>query len=208
MTDKGNYFFQIALLTKEVVMNKRISYLLMLCFLFAGAVSYAAADKNLAKEDKKFLNDAANGGMMEVQLGQLAEQKATSPDVKNFGARMVTDHGKANDELKKIAARKGATLPGKLESKLKSNVERLTKLSGGDFDKKYMHEMVKDHTKDVAEFRDATTKVKDPDLNAFAAKTLPILEDHLKQAKDIAQKVGVDVNKAEQEGRKHAEKRK
>ncbi len=189
-------------------MNKRISCLLMLCFLFTGAMSYAAADKNLAKEDKKFLNDAANGGMMEVQLGQLAEQKATSPDVKNFGARMVTDHGKANDELKKIAGQKGATLPGKLESKLKSNVERLTKLSGGDFDKKYMHEMVKDHTKDVAEFRDATTKVKDPDLSAFAAKTLPTLEDHLKQAKDIAQKVGVDVNKAEQEGRKQAEKRK
>lgn len=122
---------------------------------------------------------------MEVELGQLAQQKAQAVSVKDFGTRMVTDHSKANDELKALAAQKNLQYPTELEHKQRSMVDKLAKLSGSDFDKKYMKMMVKDHTKDVKEFHKAVKKVKDADLNAWAAKTLPTLEQHLQQAKDV-----------------------
>ena len=158
------------------------------------AIPLFAAEK-LSGEDKKFFKDAASGGMMEVQLGQLAKDKAQSQDVKDYGARMVTDHGKANDELKQLAQQKKWTLPTKLERKHKSMVEKLQKVSGAEFDKQYMKGMVKDHTKDVEEFRKATQKVKDPELKAWAEKTLPVLEQHLQMAQETAGKVGVDMQK-------------
>ena len=154
-----------------------------------------AADKGLSGEDKKFFTDAASGGMMEVQLGQLAKEKAQSKEVKEFGARMVTDHGKANDELKQLAQQNKWTLPTKLEPKHKSMVEKMQKVSGSEFDKQYMKGMVMDHAKDVADFRKATQKVKDPELKAWAEKTLPVLEQHHQMAKETAGKVGVNVEK-------------
>jgi putative membrane protein len=109
---------------------------------------------------------------------------------------MIEDHGKANDELKKIAGQKKLALPTELEPEHQNTVKELEKLSGAYFDQQYMQEMVKDHTKDVAEFRNAGKTLKDPDLKAWAEKTLPVLESHLEQARGVAQKVGVDVNKA------------
>ncbi|OGT97652.1 MAG: DUF305 domain-containing protein [Geobacteraceae bacterium GWB2_52_12] len=159
------------------------------------AIPLLAAEKGLSGEDKKFFKDAASGGMMEVQLGQLAKDKAQSQEVKDFGSRMVTDHGKANDELKQLAQQKTWTLPTKLERKHKSMVDKLQKVSGTEFDKQYMKGMVMDHTKDVEEFRKATQKVKDPELKAWAEKTLPVLEQHLQMAKETAGKVGVDMQK-------------
>lgn len=160
------------------------------------AIPLFAADKEPSGADKKFFKDAASGGMMEVQLGQLAKDKALSQEVKDFGARMVTDHGKANDELKQLAQQKKWTLPTKLERKHKSMVDKVQKASGAEFDKIYMKSMVKDHSKDVEEFRKATQKVKDPELKAWAEKTLPVLEQHQQMAKDLAAKVGVDMGKA------------
>jgi len=153
-------------------------------------VSAFAADKGLSMGDKTFIKDAASCGMMEVQLGQVALQNARSQDVKEFGQRMVTDHGKANDELKSVVASKNVRLPTELKGKHKTMVEKLTKLTGDEFDKKYMQAMVKDHTKDVAKFRKASKKVSDPELNAWAGKTLPVLEQHLQLAKEVAKKVG------------------
>lgn len=170
----------------------------------AGAVS--AAQPGLSGGDKKFFNEAAGGGVMEVQLGQIAQQKAQSQEVKDFGTRMVNDHGEANEELKQLARQKNQKLPGRLESKQMKLVDKLSKLSGADFDKEYMEVMVKDHARDVSDFRNVGTKAKDPDLNAWAGKTLAVLEDHLKQARNVAQKLGVDVNKAEQEGTQEAHK--
>lgn len=160
------------------------------------ALPLFAADKGLGGADKKFFKEAASGGMMEVQLGQLAKDKAQSQEVKDFGGRMVADHGKANDELKQLAQQKKWTMPTKLEHKHKSMIDKVQKTSGPDFDKKYMEGMVKDHVKDIEDFRKATEKVKDPELKAWAQKTLPVLEQHLQSAKGIAGKLGVDVEKA------------
>ncbi len=132
--------------------------------------------------DIDFVTNAAEGGVAEVELGRLAQQKASSDEVKRFAERMVTDHSKANDELKSIAQTKGVTLPTDLESKDKSLERRLSKLSGTAFDRAYMNAMVKDHRHDVSEFRKEAKAGRDPEVKSWAEKTLPTLEDHLKEA--------------------------
>jgi len=173
----------------------RKGFVLALASLFAICLTLPAfaADNGLAKADKAFAKNAANGGMMEVQMGQLATKNATSQEVKDFGQMMVTDHGKANDELKSLAATKELKLPTELKGMQKAKVDKLSKETGAEFDKKYMKAMVKDHKKDVAKFKKATKDVKDPEINAWAAKTLPTLEKHLQHAKEVAQKVGADM---------------
>lgn len=139
--------------------------------------------------DSHFVLDAAKGGLAEVEMGRLAAEKASSPDVKQFGQRMVDDHSKANDELKAVASQKGLTLPTELAAADKATLDRLSKLSGEAFDRAYMSDMVKDHRKDVAEFKKEATAGKDADVKAFAGKTLPTLEEHLKMAQDVHGKV-------------------
>jgi putative membrane protein len=140
--------------------------------------------------DQKFVLEAAMGGMEEVQLGQLAVSKAASDDVKQFGQHMVDDHSKANDELKALAASKNITLPTELAGKQKADYDKLSKLSGAAFDREYMKMMVDDHNKDVAEFQKESTSGKDPDVKAWAAKTLPTLQQHQTMAKEVDAKVG------------------
>lgn len=144
---------------------------------------------SLDPEDKVFVMKAAQGGMAEVMLGQMASSKGTSPDVKNFGNRMVSDHGKANDELKQLAQNKGMALPADVDKETKRFAGRLSKTSGKDFDKEYINNMVDDHEKDVNEFEKESKNAKDPDLRAWATKTLPTLQDHLKMAKDAKSKM-------------------
>jgi putative membrane protein len=144
---------------------------------------------SLDTTDKEFVMKAAQGGMAEVMLGQMASSKGTSPDVKNFGNRMVSDHGKANDELKQLAQNKGVALPAGVDKESKQFADRLSKASGKDFDKEYINNMVNDHEKDVNEFEKASKNAKDPDLRAWAAKTLPTLQDHLKMAKEVKSKL-------------------
>jgi putative membrane protein len=140
----------------------------------------------LTAMDKKFVHDAAEGGLAEVELGKLASEKGSSENVKKFGQRMVDDHSKANDELKQIASAKGVDLPTDLSAKDKMLKERLSKLNGPNFDKAYMENMVKDHKKDVADFARESSSGGDPQVKEFAAKTLPTLKDHLKEAEQIA----------------------
>jgi putative membrane protein len=142
----------------------------------------------LSAADRQFVTKAAEGGKAEVELGQLAADKASSPEVKKFGQRMVDDHGKANQELQQVASQKGINVPDKLSSKDEATKARLEKLSGKQFDQAYMHSMVADHTKDVSEFQQASTAAKDPDVRSFAKNTLPTLKNHLKMAKQIAPK--------------------
>jgi putative membrane protein len=142
-----------------------------------------------ATSDQSFLKEAVAGGLAEVELGQLAAEKASNPEVKKFAERMVTDHGKANDQLKEIAAQKGINLPTEPSAKHKATKERLSKLSGDEFDKAYMSDMLSDHKKDVAAFRKESTEGEDPVLKQFATKTLPTLEDHLKEAESIRPKL-------------------
>jgi putative membrane protein len=159
--------------------------------IFAQDRANAPAKKTSAgfsATDSGFMKKAADGGMAEVELGQLAVQKASSSDVKAFGQRMVDDHGKANEELKQLAAAKHVDLPQQPGAKHKATKARLEQLSGADFDQAYVDEMVKDHKKDVAEFQRESKSAKDPDLKDFAAQTLPTLQDHLKQIQSIAPK--------------------
>jgi len=144
--------------------------------------------KHMTASERMFIRKAAEGGKAEVELGKLAQEKAASPEVKQFGERMVNDHSKANDQLKEVAQKEGVTLPTKLDAKDAATKARLEKLSGEAFDRAYMKDMVADHTKDVREFKNEANNGKDPDVKNFAAQTAPTLEDHLKEAKNIAPK--------------------
>ena len=155
--------------------------------LLIGAMSLAGLIKaqttptgessSLSASDKTFMKKAAKGGMMEVTMGRVAEQKAQSDDVKSFGKRMVTDHSKANDELKSIASKKGVQLPSK---------EHTGKWTS---DKAYMDMMVKDHEKDLAEFKEEASNGSDPDLKKFADDTAKIVQEHLDLAKEVQGKL-------------------
>jgi putative membrane protein len=140
--------------------------------------------------DHQFVMEAARGGMAEVELGQLATQKAQSDQVKQFAQRMVQDHGKANDELKSLAQQKNITLPTELDAKHKATHDRLSKLSGAQFDRAYMQDMLQDHRKDVNDFRKESQSGKDPEVKAWAAKALPTLEEHLRIAQSTSGAVG------------------
>lgn len=145
----------------------------------------SAAGAQLARGDRKFIEEAANGGLAEVELGKLAQQKAASEPVKQFGARMVEDHGKANDELKQLAQIKGVTVPAAPDKSHMREVDKLSKLSGAEFDRQYVAHMLSDHRKDVSEFKKVSESAKDGDVKAFAGKTLPTLQEHLKLAQSL-----------------------
>jgi len=149
----------------------------------------AGSANRLAGADHTFVMKAAEGGLAEVELGNLAKDKASDPDVKKFGQQMVDDHTKANDDLKSVASGKGITLPTEPNAKHKAEYDRLSKLSGAEFDKAYMRAMVADHQADVNEFRHESQSGADPDVKAFAAKTLPTLEHHLQMAETTDAKV-------------------
>ena len=147
--------------------------------------STKAMNDTKAGADHHFVMDAASGGMAEVELGKIAADKASNADVKKFGQRMADDHGKANDELKSLAQSKQITLPTMIDAKHKATIDRLSKLSGAAFDRAYVQEMLKDHQKDVAAFRTESKSGKDPEVKAWAGKTLPTLEEHLKMVQDL-----------------------
>ncbi len=132
--------------------------------------------------DADFARKAAQGSLAEIKFGQLAQQKGTDSTVKDFAQRMVTDHTKASDELKSIAQNKNMTLPDQMDSKDQAEYDRLSNMSGEQFDRAYMNYMRRDHKKDVAEFRRESEKGTDPDLKAFAAKYLPTLQEHEQMA--------------------------
>lgn len=135
--------------------------------------------------DTSFVKEAAQGNLMEVQMGKMGQEKAASQEVKDFGQRMVADHGKANDQLKPIAKKLKVNWPNDLNAEGKQMHAELEKLQGPEFDRKYVDEMVKDHKKDVEKYEKAQVNVKDKDLREYVNKTLPILHEHLKMAKGL-----------------------
>ena len=155
----------------------------------SSTTSTTGTSASVSDADKAFMANAAQGGMAEVNLGQMAATKAASNDVKDFGNRMVNDHSKANEELKQLSAGKGVTLPTDVDAASKKTADELSKKTGKAFDKAYMSAMVKDHEKDVAEFQKESTAAQDPDLKNWVTKTLPTLQDHLKMAKQINAKL-------------------
>jgi putative membrane protein len=139
--------------------------------------------------DQIFVMKAVMGGMEEVTLGKLAMQQASSPDVKNFGKRMADDHLKANEELLAIADKKGYKVPEQVSAKARQEIDKLASFQGQNFDQMYMTNMVQDHKKDIAEFENQAKNGQDPDVKAFAEKTLPTLREHLKLAEEVNAKV-------------------
>jgi len=140
---------------------------------------------NQGTGDQAFVVQTAKNGMAEVELGKLASEKASNARVKAFGQRMVTDHGKAGDELKSLAATKQITLPTMPEPEHKAMHDRLAKLSGAEFDRAYVREMVAGHRKGVDSFTMESTSGKDNDVKAWATKTLPTVREHLRMIEEI-----------------------
>ena len=140
----------------------------------------------LEKMDRDFVMKAASGGMMEVELGNIAQQNASSQRVKDFASMMVRDHTKANDELMAFASRRSLMLnQDSLMNLHKAHIDGLKKKTGTAFDKAYMSMMVSDHKKDVSEFEKASKMCKDQECLAFAGKTLPVLQMHLDSAQAV-----------------------
>ena len=129
--------------------------------------------------DAKFATIAANGGMTEVELGKLAQQISTNAQIKSFGAMMVTDHGKANDELMAIAKSKNITLPVAVDADSQKKIDKLSKKTGKDFDKAYVDAMIEGHKKTLDLMNNEATGGADADLKAFAAKTASTVQTHL-----------------------------
>jgi putative membrane protein len=139
--------------------------------------------------DATFAKKAASGGMAEVKLGQLAQEKGSSKAVKEFGKRMENDHSKAGDQLKDVASKNNIDLPADMDKKDQATYDHLSKLSGAEFDRVYAQHMVTDHEKDVEEFKKEASTGKNPDVKSFASKTLPTLQDHLRQAREMEKSV-------------------
>lgn len=153
-------------------------------------VSVFAADN----PDASFYKKAAEGGLAEVELGKLAQDKSPTQSVKEFGSMMIKDHSAANEKLKAIAEAKSIKLPtspsvGQMATKTKLEV-----LSGKTFDKSYIKGMVADHKEDIKEFQKEASEGQDADVKAFAAATLPTLKAHLKKIEAIAAAQGVDAS--------------
>ncbi|MBA2562589.1 MAG: DUF4142 domain-containing protein [Chitinophagaceae bacterium] len=140
---------------------------------------------NIAAPD--FVMKAASGGMMEVALAKMAQQKGKNQRVKNFAKMLVQDHTKAGNELKGIATSKSITVPSEMMAEHKTHVDEMSKMSGAEFDKSYMSMMVNDHQKDISDYRNASENLTDAEIKNFASKTLPVLQKHLDSAQAINQ---------------------
>jgi putative membrane protein len=165
---------------------------LSVVFCAFGSSTFTAdegAMKATARE-KMFMKKAAMGGMTEVALGKVAAQNGGSQDVKDFGNQMVTDHTKINDNLKEVAGKMGVEIPDTLDTMHQAMVDRMSKLSGADFDKAYVKNMVKDHEKDIGEFEKAKAMAKNEDLKKFIDDSLPTMKDHLDKIKKFDQAKG------------------
>jgi putative membrane protein len=143
-------------------------------------------DDKVAKGDRKFIETAAGSGMFEVQVSQLATTRAKSPDVKSFAGMLVDHHTKANDELTQLANAKGVELPAAPPRAMRRDIDKLGKKSADAFDKDFVQNVgIKAHQKDIKEFEKASKDVKDPEVKAWATKTLPVLKEHLAQAQKL-----------------------
>jgi putative membrane protein len=150
----------------------------------------ASADgPKVGQADHQFMTKAAMGSMMEVQLAEVAQEKAASAEVKEYAAKLKQDHQKANEQLKKIAEQRGVSLPSDM-GKHQAEVQRLSSLSGAEFDRAYLKAQVKDHKKDIKEFQRQADRGMDSDVKAFASAQLPVLEEHLRQAQQLASSTG------------------
>ena len=152
-----------------------------------------AGDVGQTMKDKIFLRKAAQGGMAEVKLGQLAAQKANGDDVKAFGQKMVDDHTKLNNEMAPIADSMGVRLPKDLNKEDQAEYDKLNALSGNNFDMEYLSFMVKDHHKDLREFRQEAASTTDPTLQTAVANATKVIHEHTVMVDKLAREKGIPV---------------
>ncbi|MCU1319887.1 MAG: hypothetical protein JWP98_1405 [Edaphobacter sp.] len=151
------------------------------------------SDSNQSMKDKMFVRKAAEGGMAEVQLGQLAAEKGSSQDVKDLGQKMVTDHTALNNDMAPIAQSMGVAVPKKLNKQHQADYDKLNALSGEEFDKAYITAMMKDHHKDLREFRDEATSASDPNLKAAVEKGVKVISEHTAMVDKLAKDKGISM---------------
>jgi putative membrane protein len=165
---------------------RKLGMMMASALMFVGAGVVVADDAGLRPTDRKFLNDAAQGGLMEVTAGKLAAKRAEDPAVRVFGQMMVADHTAANEMLKSLADSKQMPVPDAVSADQRAALGKLEGLNGTDFDKAYADMMVKDHVADVADFEKEVKSAKDPDVKTFAQQTLPTLRHHLMLANQLS----------------------
>jgi putative membrane protein len=158
----------------------------VLALVITGAGTHFSGQALAQSSDESFAKDAASGGMAAVKLGQLAQRKGASSSVKEFGKHMEMDHSKAGEQLQAVSSKNHISLPSEMSRSDQETYERLSKLSGPEFDKAYSEDMLTDHQKDVAAFKKEASSGKNPDIKQFASDTLPTLEHHLEMAQDLA----------------------
>ena len=152
----------------------------------AGATASGSGATSLSRSDKKMLMDMAQANMAEIEEARLAQTKSQSEQVKNFAQQMIDDHTKALDDIKQLAQAKGVTLPTELDSSHKAMTRKLSSLSGDAFDRSYMAKAgVADHKKVHGMLNSAQARAKDPELKALAARTLPVVDQHLNSAQQL-----------------------
>ncbi|HTP67656.1 MAG TPA: DUF4142 domain-containing protein [Dongiaceae bacterium] len=171
--------------------DRNFSFLLADAFLllFLSVPLLALGQSSSSSADSKFAAEAAQGGMAEVKMGQLAQQNGSSDAVRSFGRRMEQDHTKAGEELKRAAQAAGITLPADLSTKDQAMYDELAKLKGTQFDRAYARAMVRDHEGDVKDFEKESQQGQNDSIRSFATQTLPTLRDHLNQARRMQQTV-------------------
>ncbi len=153
-------------------------------------------DDKVARGDRKFIEEAAGSGMFEVQAAKLASTKASDPEVKKYAEMLVDQHTKANEELMQIAKAKSVEPPATPPRAMRKQVEDLGKKQGPEFDREFVQKVgIQAHEKDIKKFQEAGKDVKDPELKAFVTKTMPALQEHLAQAKQLPQSGGEKMGK-------------
>jgi putative membrane protein len=153
--------------------------------------STAPAQMATPAPDQQFMLEAARGGVAEVELGRLAAQRAASEAVRQFAQRMVTDHGTANGELMQLAQRRGVMLPRDVDPAHRATMDRLTAMSGPAFDQAYMAEMMRDHQLDATLFTREAREGQDPEVRAWATKTLTTVQEHQRLASDVNSRIAL-----------------
>jgi len=154
------------------------------------ASSSNSGNAKMDSTDQTFVKKAAQDGLGEVQIAQLAQQKSSDPQVKQLAQKLIDDHQKSNDELKSIADRQNIQLPSNLSQQDKDRVDRLSKLSGKQFDEAFLREQVRDHKKDIREFKNEASNGQDPQLKQFAQKNVSVLQEHLSMAQQNESSMG------------------
>jgi putative membrane protein len=163
---------------------KKLTLFLTLGTVIALSPAFAAETDKASDADTAFIAKAAEGGMAEVELGKLAEKNGQKEEVKTFGSQMVKDHGKANENLKSIAAKMNVPLPDKMSAKHQGAIEKLSK-AGATFDTEYIVRMIFEHEKTRIIFENARAQVTNEDLKKFIDDTLPVVKSHLEMVKKM-----------------------